>query len=182
MWDRREALRIGAMSVLVGGQWLALTPREAFAAGASPVTLTELESSTLEAVGEALVPGARVAGIAQYVDSQLSAPLADCLLAARLLGLAPPYVDFYKAALRAINECCARQWGSNLFADLLPARQGDFLRAMHSGTLTDWRGPPAAFSYFLFRNDAVDVRYGTEDGFAELGVPYMPHIAPVRRW
>jgi hypothetical protein len=36
--------------------------------------------------------------------------------------------------------------------------------------------------YFLLRTDAVDVVYGTMEGYAQLGVPYMPHIAPARSW
>jgi hypothetical protein len=32
------------------------------------------------------------------------------------------------------------------------------------------------------RSDAVDVVYGTPAGFEALGVPYMEHIMPPRRW
>ena len=28
----------------------------------------------------------------------------------------------------------------------------------------------------------IDVVYGTVEGFARLGVPYMPHILPERSW
>jgi hypothetical protein len=38
------------------------------------------------------------------------------------------------------------------------------------------------FVYFLLRSDAVDVVYGTVEGYAALGIPYMPHIAPTKRW
>jgi hypothetical protein len=34
----------------------------------------------------------------------------------------------------------------------------------------------------ILRSDAVDVVYGTMDGYAALGIPYMPHIAPTKRW
>jgi len=34
----------------------------------------------------------------------------------------------------------------------------------------------------VVRNDAVDVVYGTQSGFEQLGVPYMAHIAPPSRW
>ena len=36
--------------------------------------------------------------------------------------------------------------------------------------------------YFVLRNDAVDVFYGTQDGFEALGIPYMAHIEPPSRW
>jgi hypothetical protein len=34
----------------------------------------------------------------------------------------------------------------------------------------------------MLRNDAIDVVYGTVEGFARLSVPYMPHILPQRSW
>jgi len=36
--------------------------------------------------------------------------------------------------------------------------------------------------YLVLRSDAVDVVYGTMDGYAALGIPYRPHIAPSKRW
>jgi len=50
------------------------------------------------------------------------------------------------------------------------------------GSPKAWIGPPAALFYFVLRNDALDVVYGTEAGFAKLGIPYMAHIAPPTRW
>ena len=38
------------------------------------------------------------------------------------------------------------------------------------------------FVYTVLRADAVDVVYSTVEGYEMLGVPYMPHIAPERRW
>jgi hypothetical protein len=34
----------------------------------------------------------------------------------------------------------------------------------------------------VVRSDAVDVVYGTMDGYARLDIPYMAHIAPTTRW
>ena len=45
-----------------------------------------------------------------------------------------------------------------------------------------WAGPPAPLVYFVVRSDAVDVVYGTPEGFDKLGVPYMQHIMPPRKW
>jgi hypothetical protein len=53
---------------------------------------------------------------------------------------------------------------------------------MRQDKIDGWQGPRAPFVYFLLRTDAVDVVYGTMDGYAKLGVPYMPHIAPTRSW
>ena len=45
-----------------------------------------------------------------------------------------------------------------------------------------WQGPAQGSVYGTLRNDAVDVVYGTVEGFARLGIPYMPHILPQRSW
>ena len=44
-----------------------------------------------------------------------------------------------------------------------------------------WQGPPGPLVYTVLRSDAVDVVYGTVEGYEALGVPYMPHILPDRR-
>ena len=42
--------------------------------------------------------------------------------------------------------------------------------------------PAGPFVYLVLRNDAVDVVYGTMSGYEGLGIPYMAHIAPAKRW
>jgi hypothetical protein len=54
--------------------------------------------------------------------------------------------------------------------------------SLAKGEIKDWMGPPAPLFFFVLRNDAVDVKYGTQAGFESLGVPYMPHIAPPAEW
>ena len=46
----------------------------------------------------------------------------------------------------------------------------------------DWSGPPASYVMFLLRADALDVVYGTQAGFAKLGIPYSAHILPEANW
>jgi hypothetical protein len=53
---------------------------------------------------------------------------------------------------------------------------------MRQNKVESWQGPAGGFVYFLLRSDAVDVVYGTVEGYAALGIPYMPHIAPTKRW
>ena len=64
----------------------------------------------------------------------------------------------------------------------LPATSSTIVDLMRQNKLDGWKGPAAGFVYFLLRSDAVDVVYGTMDGYAHLGVPYQPHIAPTRSW
>ena len=61
-------------------------------------------------------------------------------------------------------------------------RRREFIDAMRQNRIEGWQGPAGGFVYTVLRNDAIDVVYGTMEGYAALGVPYMPHIAPTKRW
>jgi hypothetical protein len=173
---------IGTLAFVVDGVEMLLTPRQAYAQGVALRTLKPEEARALEAVGEALVPGARTAGIAPFVDQQISIPPEEALLEARIMNVRPPYADFYRAALGAIERASKAHNGARGFADLDAAAQHAFIDNMRQDKIDGWQGPRAPFVYFLLRTDAVDVVYGTMDGYAKLGVPYMPHIAPTRSW
>src|SRR5271157_2631146 len=74
---RRELLgRVGGglLILTVSTPWGELTPAEARAKGASFKNLTAEEGALLEELGDVLLPGAREAGVAHYVDDQLSRP------------------------------------------------------------------------------------------------------------
>ena len=43
-------------------------------------------------------------------------------------------------------------------------------------------GPPASYMLFVLRADALDVTYGTPEGFEALDTPYMAHIMPEKPW
>ena len=94
---------------------------------------------------------------------------------------APPFVNFYRAALTEIDRQCRAKHGK-AFAELTAAEQREFINVMRQGKHADWKGPPQGAIYGIFRDDAVDVVYGTVEGFERLGVPYMPHILPKTRW
>ena len=173
---------IGALAFAIDGVETWLTPRQAFAQGVSLRTLTAEEAATLGAVGEALVPGARTAGVVQFIDQQISIPPEEALLEARIMNVRPPFANFYRAALGAIEHVAKARNSGRGFAELNAGEQHDFIDALRQGKLEGWQGPPAPFVYFLLRTDAVDVVYGTMEGYASLGVPYMPHIAPTRSW
>ena len=177
-----QGAMIGTLAFVVDGTETLLTPRQAYAQGVALRTLKPEEARTLEAVGEALVPGARTAGIAPFVDQQISIPPEEALLEARIMNVRPPFADFYRAALGAIERASKAHNSERGFADLDAAAQHAFIDSMRQDKLEGWQGPRAPFVYFLLRTDAVDVVYGTMDGYAKLGVPYMPHIAPTRSW
>src|SRR3989449_7641980 len=104
---RRDFIRgatLGALAFTVGGAQILLTARESRAQGVLFRLLKATEADTIEALGETLVPGARAAGIAHFIDQQLSVPPEEALLEARILNVKPPYVNFYRAAIGAIDK------------------------------------------------------------------------------
>ena len=90
---------LGALAFVVGGAEVLLTPRQAQAQGVPLRTLSAEQAATLDALGETLVPGAKEAGITQFVDQQISGPPEKALLQARILNVRPPFANFYRAAL-----------------------------------------------------------------------------------
>jgi Gluconate 2-dehydrogenase subunit 3 len=177
-----QGAALGALAFTVDGAKILLTPREARAQGVALRTLRPGEAETLAALGETLVPGAGEAGIVHFVDQQLSGPPEEALLEARILNVRPPYVNFYRTALEAVERASEKQNEGKRFADLDAAGQHAFVDRMRQNKIDGWQGPPGSFVYLVTRSDAVDVVYGTVDGYAKLAVPYMAHIAPTQRW
>jgi hypothetical protein len=182
--ERRAFMKgatFGALAFTVGGVEVMLTPRQAHADNVPLRTLTPEQAATLGAVGETLVPGAKEAGVVNFVDQQISIPADEALLQARILSIRPPFANFYRAALGAIDGASNKTKGKK-FAELSPDEQHDFVNLMRQNKIDGWQGPSGPFIYNVLRSDAVDVVYATMDGYAALGVPYMPHIAPTKKW
>ena len=181
---RRALMKGAALGVLafnIGGTEILLTPSEARAQGVPMGVLKPDEVETLEAVCETLLPGARKAGVANYVDHQLGVPAGDCLLMARVASVMPPFANLYHGALGAI-ERSSQALHMKRFSQLAANEQYDFIDRMRQNKIDGWKGPPGPFIYFLMRHDAVDVTFGTIEGIESLGIPYMPHIAPEKKW
>jgi hypothetical protein len=172
----------GALAFMVGGVEVLLTPGAARAQGVPFRTFTADQAAALDALGETLVPGARKAGISHFVDQQVSIPAEEALLEARILNVRPPYANFYRAALGAVDRASQALNNGRGFAQLSEAEQRSLVDAMRQNKVEGWQGLAGGFVYLLLRSDAVDVVYGTMEGYAALGIPYMPHIAPTQRW
>ena len=177
-----QGAALGTLAFTVGGVEVMLTPRQAHAQNIPLRTLDSRQGATLDAVGETLVPGAKAAGVTNFVDQQISVPPEQALLQARILNVRPPYANFYRAALGAIDKRQHQHQGQASSPQLTPGEQHDFINLMRQNKIDGWQGPPAPFVFTVLRGDAVDVVYATMDGYAALGVPYMPHIAPTRKW
>ncbi len=182
--ERRVFLKVagvGLFAFTVGGASVMMTPGEARARAVPFRILGADEAETIEALGETLVPGARQAGVAHFIDQQVSVPPGEALLEARIVNVKPPYLAFYRAATGAVDKASMARSGRR-FAALAALDQHDFVDLMRQGKLEGWQGPAQGLVYFVLRSDGSDVVYGTMDGYAELGVPYQPHIVPELKW
>lgn len=169
------------LSCLVAGQTLMMTPGEAFAADVPLVVLSDLEATTLAAVADVIVPGARRAGVVHFVDKQLSLELDQSLLMLKYLGEPAPFDEFYKSGLAALAQLSQDAYGKP-WDELDSTESVELVRRVVANDVGDWSAPPAPFVYFVLRADACDVVYGTEEGFSKIEMPYMAHIKPSYNW
>lgn len=143
------------------------------------VTLNETEVLNVNAFGEVLLPGAARAGLSRYIDAQLASD--EPLLLLKYVDFPASLTAFYREGLGAL-EACSQRLHQRAFHALAGQEQSLLLQSLLQQQLPDWKGPPGPLFYFVLRSDALDVCYGTEAGFAQLGVPYMAHIVPERPW
>ncbi len=180
--SRREVLgRLGGgiIALTVTTAWGEMTPAEARAKAAPFKVLTAGEGSTLESLGEVLVPGALDAGVAHFVDDQLNRP--DSLLFLKYMEYPTSQMDFYRAGLAALDGLSHRLHG-NSFPDATGDERTSMVKEIAQRNPEGWTGPPAPLFYFVVRNDAMDVFYGTEEGFKRLRIPTMRHLPPPAEW
>ncbi len=151
-------------------------------AGKQPESVTQLtdaECRMLEALGDTLLPGAAAAGIARYVNDQLGRQTP--LLFLSYMDYPGLYADFYKDGLKALDHQSRTRYDQP-FTGLDSGQKTALVRDLSQKTPADWEGPPSTLFYFVTRNDAVDVYYGTPQGFEKLGVPYLALIQPPANW
>ena len=185
-----EPRRVARRDFIVGGALLTftlagcekkMTPAQARAATVPFLTLDAGTVAVLDALGEILLPGSAAAGLSHYIDHQLSGDAAGSMLMIKYLGVQAPFTVFYKSGLQATDALAHAVYGK-AFPGLSNEQASLLVTKMSGGQAEGWQGPPAGLFYFVLRSDAVDVMYGTEAGFEQLGVPYMAHIEPPSRW
>jgi hypothetical protein len=164
----------------VQGGTLLLTPEQARAKDVPLRKLSDAQAQTLEILGEAIVPGSAKVGLTHFLDHQLGADPNEALLIAKYFGVALPYSDFY-AAGAGVAEAIAERSASKSIAQMAAAELNGVIKQMSApGTVVD--GFPIFLFYMCLRSDAVDVVYGTPEGFEKLNIPYMQHIMPPEGW
>ncbi len=191
--NRREfSLGSGAftMAFLLGDGVINLTPAEAKTRKIPFRSLDQKQVSTLDFLSDAIVPGAKSAGLSHFIDHQLSAAYEDNLLILRYLRVNPPFKNFYASALKAFERSVRLKYNKSPL-DLSEAEISEFISIMMQNNPAGWpeteqkseQGPPPApFFYFVLRSDAIDVTYGTMSSFDSMDIPYMAHIAPSHPW
>lgn len=181
--DRRHLLKAGGASLaMTAAAPLSLfDPRAARAQKIPFKVLSSDEVTTIEALSDALVPGARDAGVAHYIDHELAGPSPRLLL--RFAQLPGPMAPYYHGALAAFAAFMKAQ-GNGAFASLSSDAQHTIIEGLRTGTIKRWDGGAVAAPVFygMMRNDGVDVVYGSVEGFKNLEIPYMPHIMPKTTW
>ena len=173
--SRRNFLAGGGTALgtfFIGGRWVAATPANARDLGFTPQVLSAAQCEALEIVGDALVPGALKAGLAPFIDSQLALASGSKLIA-KYLGVNPlDQRGFYSAIADSLITNLA----------IPDSEPGQLINSMATDAVKDWTGPPASYAFIVLRADALDVTYGTPDGFAALDIPYAAHIQPELYW
>jgi hypothetical protein len=183
--SRRSMLQLGgigaiggAMAIEAGG--LLLSPIEAHAQALPLKVFTKAQGDLLGTLGDVLLPGAREAGMVEFVDHQLSKSVP--LLIVRYFNWPGDLTAFYKEGLSALDSTSTRTSGVS-FSMSTSAQQRALVGSLLGGKIDGWNDAlPSRLFYLATRSDAVDVVYGTVDGFKKLNVPYMPHIVPAEKW
>jgi hypothetical protein len=188
--NRRQLLKrgigLGMIATHVAGVKMLVTSRSAYAKSLSLETLNKTEAQILEDFAEALVPGAREAGIAHYLDYNLGAPPMQTTLIAGYFNLAPPYLPFYRSGIEGLASLSLKLTNKE-FVHLSEEEKTELISTMFQhmsgANLPGWKGESSPFLFYqCVRSDALDIVYGTPEGFQTLGVPYMEHILPPGTW
>ena len=182
--DRRNFIKTSTLSALgfkMDVSAAAFTPAVEKKAGTPLSVINTIEQRTLEKLGEIFLPGAAEAGIAHYIDHQLSTSPEESLLFLRYMDQPLPPETFYRLGINSVNDWAQTECGCD-FSEVPYSSAENFVRSLSRETPAHWKGPPASLFYFVLRTDVVDVVYGTMEGFQKLGIPYMEHIKPPTPW
>ena len=161
---RRSFLRntgVGLLTFYVSGCEVEMTPQEAREREVAFGVLSDAEVTTLDALGNILLPGSAAAGLSHFIDHQLGASIEDQLLMIKYLGVPAPFAPFYQGGLAALNGF-SRAHKSQTFADLSQADQTELVGQFAQANPDGWEGPPGPFF------SPVSVAYSTPVTYSPL--------------
>jgi len=178
--DRALKGSLLCLTFKLGGASILLTPEEARAQKVPLQVLDDVQARRLAMLADAILPGSADLGVAQFVDHQLNADPNEALLIAKYFQVPLPYKNFYAGGI-AVAEGMAKNSFEKSIDELSAEESQGLIKEMAApGAVVD--GFPVFLFYMCLRSDAVDVVYGTPDGFKKLNVPYMQHILPPEGW
>jgi hypothetical protein len=154
----------------------AATTAQAHAHGGHGAFFNDDDALTIEAFAERLMPGApgkpgaRDAGVLNYVDLALSGAYAD-------------QQDFYRRGLAALDAYCRKAHGKP-FAQLAPAQQDEVIAALEQGKAANFTWPSAQAFFNTVRTHTMegmfaDPVYGGNKDFAGWRLVGFPGAQPV---
>lgn len=150
-----------------------LTPPESAKAAserAVAASISHVQWQLIAALGEAIVPGSRSAGLVEFLQRQLSNPPHQALLMVRYLGLPLTPQEFYGSLAAQLSKVAS--------TDNHPYEATQLAHQMATDSVAGWQGLPASLYHFVLRSDGCDIVYGTPAGSRLLGLEYMAHISP----
>lgn len=164
----------------VGGASLLLTPGQARARDVPLRKLTDVQATRLDLLADAILPGAAEQGVTHFIDHELDNDPNNALLIAKYFQVPLPYVNFYSKGIE-VAASMAEETIEKPLDKLDASEAAQLVKAMSApGAVVD--GFPIFLFYLCLRSDAVDVVYGTPEGFKKLNIPYMEHILPPEGW
>lgn len=164
----------------LGGASLLLTPAQARAKDVPLQKLTTLQARRLDVLADAILPGSAAQGLVHFIDHELNADPNEAMLIAKYFQVPLPYVNFYAKGVD-VSAAMAERSLEKPLENLDAAEAARLVGQMAvPGTVVDQF--PIFLFYMCLRSDAVDVTYGTPEGFKKLNVPYMEHILPPEGW
>ncbi len=184
--DRRRLIKAAGISTFtftLNGCDINVTPREAKKLGADFQSLTKPSVRTLNKLADILLPGANSAGFSYFIDSQISKSSTESLSLLRYMDWPWPHSTFYEKGATAVNAYALNKHRVS-FSELDEDDASEIVSNIASSQPDSWLfdAPPAPLFFYVTRADALDVFYGTEDGFELLEIPYIAHIEPTQKW
>lgn len=167
----------GAMAIESGGRLF--SSAQARAQEVPLRTFTAEQAAILGELGDVLLPGAKAGGVVEFIDHQLTRQ--PPLLIVRYFDWPGDLTEFYTSGLEALDAASNQLHGTSFLKSTTEQRNA-LAGSLLGGEVPAWDGPPPPLYYLAVRSDAVDVVYGTVEGFDRLNIPYMPHIAPQEKW
>jgi hypothetical protein len=139
----RRSFITGTAAILAGGLYAGqLSFAEAQAKQVPLRHLTPAEASLLGVLGDTLLPGAQAAGIAYFIDQQLSVSPERSMLILKYMDYPDSFPGFYRKGALALDALSRARHQAN-FAGASAEARNDLVREIARGDPPHWDGPPA---------------------------------------